>query len=84
MRRALAIDPRERYRTAGELWGALEAAMATAAPAGAVALAAGSPPAGAAPGAVALGVSGTERVAAGVAAMGLADTAHTPAALPCA
>ncbi|WP_437708652.1 bifunctional serine/threonine-protein kinase/formylglycine-generating enzyme family protein [Sorangium sp. So ce448] len=35
VRRALAIDPRERYRTAGELWGALEAAMATAAPAGA-------------------------------------------------
>ncbi|WP_437850673.1 SUMF1/EgtB/PvdO family nonheme iron enzyme [Sorangium sp. So ce363] len=80
VRRALAIDPRERYRTAGELWGALEAAMATAAPAGAVA--AGSPPAGAAPGAAALGVSGTERVAAGPAALGLADTAHTPAALP--
>ncbi|WP_437542415.1 bifunctional serine/threonine-protein kinase/formylglycine-generating enzyme family protein [Sorangium sp. So ce367] len=75
--RALAIDPRERYRTAGELWGALEAAMATAAPAGAVALAAGSPPAGAA-----LGVSGTERVAAGPAALGLADTAQPPAALP--
>ncbi|WP_437586248.1 bifunctional serine/threonine-protein kinase/formylglycine-generating enzyme family protein [Sorangium sp. So ce1000] len=31
VRRALAIDPRERYRTAGELWGALEAAMAAAA-----------------------------------------------------
>ncbi|WP_437943102.1 bifunctional serine/threonine-protein kinase/formylglycine-generating enzyme family protein [Sorangium sp. So ce281] len=60
VRRALAIDPRERYRTAGELWGALEAAMAAAAPAGAGALAAGSPPAGAA----ALGAAGAERVAA--------------------
>ncbi|XYH94084.1 bifunctional serine/threonine-protein kinase/formylglycine-generating enzyme family protein [Sorangium sp. So ce1128] len=28
VRRALAVEPRERYRTAGELWGALEAAMA--------------------------------------------------------
>ncbi|XXT15934.1 bifunctional serine/threonine-protein kinase/formylglycine-generating enzyme family protein [Sorangium sp. So ce429] len=27
VRRALAVEPRERYRTAGELWGALEAAM---------------------------------------------------------
>ncbi|WP_437605776.1 bifunctional serine/threonine-protein kinase/formylglycine-generating enzyme family protein [Sorangium sp. So ce834] len=30
LRRALAVEPRERYRTAGELWGALEAAMAAA------------------------------------------------------
>ncbi|WP_441292481.1 SUMF1/EgtB/PvdO family nonheme iron enzyme [Sorangium sp. KYC3313] len=46
VRRALAIDPRERYRTAGELWGALEAAMAAAAPAGAGAppTSAGAPP----------------------------------------
>ncbi|WP_437924154.1 bifunctional serine/threonine-protein kinase/formylglycine-generating enzyme family protein [Sorangium sp. So ce291] len=28
VRRALAVEPRERYRTAGELWGALDAAMA--------------------------------------------------------
>ncbi|WP_437303317.1 SUMF1/EgtB/PvdO family nonheme iron enzyme [Sorangium sp. So ce388] len=28
VRRALAVEPRERYRTAGELWGALEEAMA--------------------------------------------------------
>ncbi|WP_437752590.1 bifunctional serine/threonine-protein kinase/formylglycine-generating enzyme family protein [Sorangium sp. So ce1389] len=28
VRRALAVEPRERYRTAGELWGALETAMA--------------------------------------------------------
>ncbi|WP_437660770.1 bifunctional serine/threonine-protein kinase/formylglycine-generating enzyme family protein [Sorangium sp. So ce1182] len=28
VRRAVAVEPRERYRTAGELWGALEAAMA--------------------------------------------------------
>ncbi|WP_437500085.1 bifunctional serine/threonine-protein kinase/formylglycine-generating enzyme family protein [Sorangium sp. So ce1099] len=28
VRRALAVEPRERYRTAGELWGALEAALA--------------------------------------------------------
>ncbi|WP_437980283.1 SUMF1/EgtB/PvdO family nonheme iron enzyme [Sorangium sp. So ce117] len=73
VRRALAIDPRERYRTAGELWGALEAAMATAAPAGAVALAAGSPPASAA-----LGVSGTERVAAGPPAGGLPTSVGGP------
>ncbi|MDC0677691.1 bifunctional serine/threonine-protein kinase/formylglycine-generating enzyme family protein [Sorangium atrum] len=78
VRRALAIDPRERYRTAGELWGALEAAMATAAPAGAVALAAGSPPAGAAPGAAALGVAGTERVAAGPPAGGLPTSVGAP------
>ncbi|WP_437791897.1 SUMF1/EgtB/PvdO family nonheme iron enzyme [Sorangium sp. So ce693] len=78
VRRALAIDPRERYRTAGELWGALEAAMATVAPAGAVALAAGSPPAGAAPGAAALGVAGTERVAAGPPAGGLPTSVGAP------
>ncbi|CAN95665.1 Protein kinase [Sorangium cellulosum So ce56] len=78
VRRALAIDPRERYRTAGELWGALEAAMATAAPAGAGALAAGSPPAGAAPGAAALGVSGTERVAAGPPAGELPTSVGAP------
>ncbi|WP_437775126.1 SUMF1/EgtB/PvdO family nonheme iron enzyme [Sorangium sp. So ce1097] len=46
VRRALAVDPRERYRTAGELWSALEAAVATAASAGAGALA----PAAARPG----------------------------------
>ncbi|WP_437893758.1 SUMF1/EgtB/PvdO family nonheme iron enzyme [Sorangium sp. So ce124] len=78
VRRALAIDPRERYRTAGELWGALEAAMATAAPAGAVALEAGIPPAGAAPGAAALGVAGTERVAAGPPAGGLPTSVGAP------
>ncbi|WP_437293451.1 bifunctional serine/threonine-protein kinase/formylglycine-generating enzyme family protein [Sorangium sp. So ce426] len=78
VRRALAIDPRERYRTAGELWGALEAAMATAAPAGAGALAAGSPPAGAAPGAAALGTAGTERVAAGLPAGELPTSVGAP------
>jgi eukaryotic-like serine/threonine-protein kinase len=31
LRRALAVDPRERYRTAGELWDAIEAALPEAA-----------------------------------------------------
>ncbi|WP_438014403.1 SUMF1/EgtB/PvdO family nonheme iron enzyme [Sorangium sp. So ce315] len=48
VRRALAVDPRERYRTAGELWSALEAAMA-AASAGAGALAPTAPRSGPAP-----------------------------------
>ncbi|WP_437765915.1 bifunctional serine/threonine-protein kinase/formylglycine-generating enzyme family protein [Sorangium sp. So ce764] len=78
VRRALAIDPRERYRTAGELWGALEAAMAAAAPAGAGALAAGNPPAGAAPDAAAPGAAGAERVAAGFPAGELPTSAGAP------
>ncbi|WP_437874837.1 SUMF1/EgtB/PvdO family nonheme iron enzyme [Sorangium sp. So ce513] len=54
VRRALAVDPRERYRTAGELWSALEAAMATAAPAaGAAATPAAGAPAASAAGAAA-------------------------------
>ncbi|WP_437807543.1 SUMF1/EgtB/PvdO family nonheme iron enzyme [Sorangium sp. So ce1078] len=67
VRRALAVEPRERYRTTGELWGALEAAMASAAAsAGAVALAAGSPPAGAA----ASGLGDTAYAATDAAALG--------------
>ncbi|WP_437630608.1 SUMF1/EgtB/PvdO family nonheme iron enzyme [Sorangium sp. So ce854] len=63
VRRALAVDPRERYRTAGELWAALEAAM-TAAPAGAGALAAGHPPVDAAPAVDARALAGTALAAA--------------------
>ncbi|WP_438022931.1 bifunctional serine/threonine-protein kinase/formylglycine-generating enzyme family protein [Sorangium sp. So ce233] len=80
VRRALAVDPRERYRTAGELWAALEAAMATAADAGA--LAAGGPPGGAAPGAGAHELAGAAHVATDAAALGLAGTARAPAAPP--
>ncbi|WP_437686135.1 SUMF1/EgtB/PvdO family nonheme iron enzyme [Sorangium sp. So ce176] len=46
VRRALAVEPRERYRSAGELWAALEAAMATAEPDDA---GVSAPPAGALP-----------------------------------
>ncbi|WP_437285008.1 bifunctional serine/threonine-protein kinase/formylglycine-generating enzyme family protein [Sorangium sp. So ce406] len=88
VRRALAVDPRERYRTAGELWAALEAAMAAAASAEAGALAAGGPPAGAAPGAGAHVLTGAAHVATGAAhaapdaaALGLAGTARAPAAM---
>ncbi|WP_437477788.1 SUMF1/EgtB/PvdO family nonheme iron enzyme [Sorangium sp. So ce1014] len=45
VRRALAVEPRGRYRTAGELWGALEAAMAATSAPAALPPPAGAPPA---------------------------------------
>ncbi|WP_437730782.1 SUMF1/EgtB/PvdO family nonheme iron enzyme [Sorangium sp. So ce1335] len=71
VRRALAVDPRERYRTAGELWAALEAAMAAASAGDAVAV--GDPPVGQAPPAPAPSLT-TMR--------GLTASAPPPAALP--
>ncbi|XXX73223.1 bifunctional serine/threonine-protein kinase/formylglycine-generating enzyme family protein [Sorangium sp. So ce134] len=68
VRRALAVEPRERYRTAGELWAALEAAMAETA--ASVALAAGGPPAGASPGAAAPRLADTAYAATDAAALG--------------
>ncbi|WP_437950221.1 bifunctional serine/threonine-protein kinase/formylglycine-generating enzyme family protein [Sorangium sp. So ce296] len=75
VRRALAVEPRERYRTAGELWGALEAAMAgAAASVGAVV-----PAAGAAPGLADTAVASAAVVAPGPA--GAASALEAPRGL---
>ncbi|AGP38942.1 bifunctional serine/threonine-protein kinase/formylglycine-generating enzyme family protein [Sorangium cellulosum] len=77
VRRALAVEPRERYRTAGELWGALEAAMAGAAASVGAAPSGGAaaPAASTAPGAAAPGLADTAYASAAVAALGPAGAA---------